>query len=152
MAVVRESDRERKIRIWAIVIISIAAILAVAMFITQMTGTEGQIMEREGYKIITLHPETLLIYISAIVALVAYVISWRHKLTAGIMFILAGISWIILDLLPDAYVTPEFVASRHAGLEASGGPVFIFGIPFLVAGVLFLWYVWSYRRRARQES
>ena len=49
-----ESDRERKIRIWAIVVGGIASILAVAMFITQLTGTEGQIIEREGYKIIYL--------------------------------------------------------------------------------------------------
>ena len=146
MSVTYESDRGRRVKLWAYVVGGIAAISAVAMFFTQIVDTEGQLVERDGFQIISLYVETLLIYISAILAVIGYILSWRHKLTAGILLVLTGIIFIVFDFLPDSLITPSSVESRHAGPEASGGPAFVFGIPALVAGLLFFWYLWLTRK------
>ena len=147
MSVTYESERGRRVKIWAYVVGGIAAISAVAMFFTQIVDSEGQLVERDGFQIISLYVETLLIYISAILAVIGYILSWRHKLTAGILLVLTGIIFIVIDFLPDSLITPSSVESRHAGPEASGGPAFVFGIPALIAGLLFFWYLWFNKRR-----
>ena len=121
----------------------IAAVLAVAMFFTQIVDTEGQVIDRNGFTVISLHVETLFIYLSAIVAMIGYIISWWHKFTAGILLVLAGSFFIVIDLLPDSLMTPSSAASR----QATGEPGFGYGIPASVAGGLFLWY-WGLTRKS----
>jgi hypothetical protein len=122
----------------------IAAILAVAMFFTQIVDVEDQIIERERITLIALHVDSLFIYLSAIVAVIGYIISWWHKLPAGILLVIAGGFFIVIDFLPDSFLAP----SPLAGTEAAEEPAFVFGIPALVAGVLFLWYWWLNRKSA----
>ena len=142
MAVIRESDRERKIRIWATVIGSIAAILAVVMFCSGVSETE--LIERDNFQVISFHVQTLFVFLSVVVAFTGYILSWWHKLPACIFLVLAWIFLLVIDVLPDLLKTPESAAS--------GDPYNMFGIPALVAGLLFLWYLWSYKRRTIKDA
>ena len=131
-----DSDRGRRVKLWAAIVGGIAAILAVAMFFTQIVDVEDQIIERDGFQVISLHVETLFIYLSAVFAVIGYIISWWHKFTAGILLVLAGSFIIVIDFLPDSLLTPSSAALS----QATGEPGFGYGIPAIVAGVLFIWY------------
>ena len=152
IVVTYESDRGRKIRIWAIVLGGIAAILGIAMFFTQIVDNEGQLIEQDGFKVITLYVAILFTYLSGVVAVIGYFISWWHKLPAAILLVLAWVFLLVIDLLPDALKTPEFVEASQLGPEASGGPAFVFGIPALIAGLLFFWYLWLTRKSGKNTA
>ena len=152
MAVTYISERGRRIKLWAFIVGGIAAILAVAMFFTQIADVEGQIIEREGFTVITLHLDSLFIYLSAVFVVIGYIISWWHKLPAGILLVLAGIFFIVIDFLPDSFLAPSPGAAAQAGAEAVEEPAFIFGIPALAAGILFFWYLWRSRKSAENTA
>ena len=128
--------RREKIRKWGLIVGGIAAVLAVASFFTQIVEMEGQISEKEGIKVIQLHISTLVIYLSAIAALTGYVLGWWHMFPGGILLVVAGILPAVIDVLPASFQEP---GTQDLGPDAAGGPAFIFGIPALVSGVLFLW-------------
>ena len=142
MAAKSGSGEGKKIRLWAIIVGAIATILAVASFFPQIVDVEEQLMERDGLTIIALHVDSLFIYLSAVIAVTGYIISWWHKLPAGILLVLAGIFFIVIEFLPDSLMAPMPGAAPEPGVEVEVEPAFIFGIPALVAGVLFLWYWW----------
>jgi hypothetical protein len=142
MAAKSGSGEGRKIGLWAIIVGGMAAILAVASFFTQIADVEGQLMERDGLTVIALHVDSLFIYLSAMIAVTGYIISWWHKLPAGILLILAGVFFIVIEFLPDSLMAPIPAAASEAGVEVEVEPAFVFGIPALVAGALFLWYWW----------
>jgi hypothetical protein len=131
-----ESKRGRNIKLWAFIVGGIAAILAVASFITQIVDVEDQIIERDGITLIALHVDSLFIYLSAVFVVTGYIISWWHKLPAGILLVIAGVFFIVIDFLPDSFLAPSLVA----GSEAAQEPAFVFGIPALISGLLFLWF------------
>lgn len=145
MAATYESDRARKVWVWAIVVGGIAGILAVATLFSGISETE--LIERDGFQVFLIHVQTIFICLSAVVAVTGYILAWWHKLPAGILLILAWGFLLVVDVLPDSLLTPESAADRHAGPEASGGPYNIFGVPALVAGILFFWYLWLSRKR-----
>lgn len=147
-----KNDRGRRIKLWAFIVGGIAAILAVAMFFTQIVDVEGQIIEREGFTVIALHVDSLFIYLSAVFVVIGYIISWWHKLPAGILLVLAGIFFIVIDFLPDSFLAPSSVEAAQAGAEAVEEPAFIFGIPAFVAGLLFFWYLWRSRKSTQNTA
>jgi len=116
----------------------IAAILTVAMFFTQIVDVEDQVIEREGITIIALYVDSLFIYLSAVFVVTGYIISWWHKLPAGILLVIACLFFIVIDFLPDSFLSPVPEAATQAAQE----PAFVFGIPALIAGLLFLWFCW----------
>jgi hypothetical protein len=130
----------RRIKLWAAVVGGIAMILAIAMSFTQIVDVEGQIMERDGLTIIALHIDSLFIYLSAIFVMIGYILSWWYKLPTGILMILAGIYFIVIDFFPDSFLAPMPVTATETGAEAANEPAFVFGIPAFIAGLLFLWY------------
>lgn len=144
MAVASKNRRGQRLKLWAAIVGGIAAILAVASFITQIVDVEDQIIEREGITLIALHVDSLLIYLSAVFVVTGYILSWWYKLPAGILLVIAGVFFIVIDFLPDSFLTP----STLAGPEAAEEPAFVFGIPALVTGVLFLCYWWLNRKSA----
>jgi hypothetical protein len=152
MAVTSESDRGRRVKLWAAIVGGIVAILAVAMFFTQIVDVEDQIIEREDVTVIALYVDSLFIYLSAVFAVIGYIISWWYKLPAGILLVLAGSFFIVIDFLPDSLLAPSPVAASEVGAGAAEEPAFVFGIPALVAGVLFLWYWWLSRENARNTA
>lgn len=141
-----ESKRGRNIKLWAAIVGGIAAILAVASFITQIVDVEDQLIEKEGLTVIALHVDSLLIYLSAVLVVTGYILSWWYKLPAGMLLVIAGIFFIVIDFLPDSFLAPSPVATPQEGAEATQEPAFVFGIPALVAGLLFFWYLWRTRK------
>lgn len=146
MKTTSESQKGRNIKLWATIVGGIAAILAVASFITQIVDVEEQIIERDGFTVIALHVDSLFIYLSAVFVVTGYIISWWHKLTAGILLVIAGLFFIVIDFLPDSFLAPSPAATPQEGAEAAQEPAFVFGIPALVAGLLFFWYLWRTRK------
>jgi hypothetical protein len=136
MTATNESSRGKNVKLWAIIVGGIAAVLAVASFFTQIVDVEDQIIEREGFTLIALPVDSLFIYLSAVFVVIGYVISWWHELPAGILLIIAGVFFIVIDFLPDMFFAPSPVAAGAAEQE----PAFVFGVPSIVAGALFLWY------------
>jgi hypothetical protein len=134
------TSKGRRIRLWAAIIGGIATIFAIAMFFTQIVDVEDQITERSGLTIIALHIDSLFIYLSAVFVVIGYILSWRYKLPASILMVLAGIFFIVIDFLPDSFLAPMPIAATGAGAETADEPAFVFGIPAFVAGLLFLWY------------
>jgi hypothetical protein len=120
----------------------IAVILAVASFFTQIVDVADQIIERDGITVIALYVDSLLIYLSALFVVIGYILSWWYKLPAVILLVIAGCFFITIDFLPDSFLAPSPVAATQAGAEAVKEPAFIFGIPAIVAGMLFLWQWW----------
>jgi hypothetical protein len=147
MVLASERYRGRRVKIWAIIVGGIVAILALAMFITQIVDVEDQIIKRDGFTIIALHVDSLFIYLSAVFAVIGYILSWWYRLPAGILLVLAGIFFVVIDLLPDSFLAPSPVAAS----EATEEPAFIFGIPGIVAGALFLWY-WGLSRKSSDKA
>jgi hypothetical protein len=139
MAVTNESDRGRRVKLWAAIVWGIVAILAVAMFFTQIVDVEDQIIEREDVTVIALYVDSLFIYLSAVVALVGGIVSWWARLPGGILLILAGVIFIVLSFLPVSFRTP--------GAQDEGGAG-VFGAPFIVVGVLFIWSWWHSKKEA----
>jgi hypothetical protein len=142
MAAKSGNGEGRRIRLWAIIVGVIAAILAVASFITQIVDVEDQLIQRDGLTVIVLHIDSLFIYLSAVVAVTGFIISWWHKLPAGILLVLAGVCFIVIEFLPHSFLAPTPIAASGVSVEVEAEPAFIFGIPAFVAGVLFLWYWW----------
>jgi hypothetical protein len=91
MAVTSESGRGRRVKLWAAIVGGIVAIFMVAAFITQIVDVEDQIIEINGFTVISLHVDSLFIYLSAVFVVIGYILSWWHKLTAEILLVLAGI-------------------------------------------------------------
>lgn len=140
MATTIERSRGRRIKLAAIIVGGIAAILAVASFFTQIVDVEGQLMERDSLTIIALHVDSLFIYLSAIAAVTGYIISWWHKLPAGILLVLAGFFFIAIEFLPDSLMAPMPASVTEPGVEVEAEPAFVFGIPAILAGILYLRY------------
>jgi hypothetical protein len=146
MVVTRERRWGRRIKLAAIIVGGIVAIFAVASFITQIVDVEDQIIEISGLTLISLHVDSLFIYLSAVFVVIGYILSWWHKLTAGILLVLAGIFLIGIDFLPDSFLAPNPEATIQTVAEAAQEPAFIFAIPPIIAGALFIWY-WSLSRK-----
>jgi hypothetical protein len=142
MEVTSASGRGR-VKFGAAIVGGIAAVLAVASFITQIVEVEDQIIDREGFTVIALHVDSLFIYLSAVVVVIGYIISWWHKLSAGILLVLAGFFFIAIDFLPDSFLAPSPVGAAETAEE----PAFIFSIPAIAAGALYLWYWWLSKKR-----
>ena len=140
MATTIESNRGRRVKLAAIIVGGVAAILAVASFFTQIVDVDDQLMERDGLTVIALHVDSLFIYLSAVIAVTGYIISWWHKLPAGILLFLAGIFFVVIEFLPDSLMAPIPAAATEPGVEVEAEPAFVFGIPALIAGILYLWY------------
>jgi hypothetical protein len=146
MAVTSESDRGRRVKLWAAIVGGIVAIFAVAGFITQIIDVEDQITKINGFTVISLHVDSLFIYLAAVCVVIGYILSWWHNLTAGILLVLAGIFFIGIDFLPDSFLAPNPEAAIQTGTEAVEEPAFVFGIPPIIAGALFLWHWWLSRK------
>ncbi|MFH1182262.1 MAG: hypothetical protein V1702_04845 [Candidatus Woesearchaeota archaeon] len=71
--------------------------------------------------------------IPALILLAVIIISWKHEIVGGIVFILAGISFIILNLIREAgtaIVDPWYITVAFSLIIAV--PSFLIGILFLV--------------------
>jgi len=152
MVVTSKSRRGSRVKLAAIIVGGIAVILAVASFITQIVDVEDQLIEKDGLTIIALHVDSLLIYLSAVFVVIGYILSWWYNLPAGILLFLAGVLFIVIDFLPDSFLAPSPAEVAQLGAEAAEEPAFIFGIPAIIAGVLFLWYWWLSRKRNRNTA
>ena len=140
MATTIESNRGRRVKLATIIVGGIAAILAVASFVTQIVDVEGQLMERDGLTVIALHVDSHFIYLSAVIAVTGYIISWWRQLPAGILLVLAGFLLIAIEFLPDSLLSPMPGAASKPGVEVGVEPAFVFGIPAILAGILYLRY------------
>lgn len=68
----------------------------------------------------------LLHNIPALVLLIAVIISWKYEIVGGIVFVLAGIAYTVLLLLPGSPSGERLL------------PALIIALPAIVVGVLFI--------------
>ena len=132
-------DRVRVAGILRIIARVIGIIVAV-FFLVMLIADAEMALKSETFKGIT--PEWLFILIPVIIALAAFIVAWRRELTGGILLIPA---YLILSFSPaihSIFYRPEF--------RVSGG-MFLFALPFLVAGVLFIAAAWLSRRESLLE-
>lgn len=64
--------------------------------------------------------------IPALILLVAAIVSWKYEIVGGIVFVLAGIAYTVLLLLPGSPSVERLL------------PVLIIALPAIVVGVLFI--------------
>jgi hypothetical protein len=129
---------------WGTIILGgLAALYAVIAFFSTTLGGEVEIKEIDGFKAIVIYLLDFLVCLSMVVGLVGGIVSWWHRITGGILLILAGVIMVVLSFLPVSFRTPMDQE------EVVGGP---FGAPFLIAGVLIIWIWWRSKRRSAVES
>ena len=129
---------------WGTIILGgLAALYAVIAFFSTTLGGEVEIKEIDGFKAIVIYLLDFLVCLSMVVGLVGGIVSWWHRITGGILLILAGVIMVVLSFLPVSFRTPMDQE------EVVGGP---FGVPFLIAGVLILWMWWRSKRRDAIKS
>ena len=134
-------DRLEKVTRWAARILGgIMAVIAVSMIYVPFGRGEVELTEIEGYKAIVIYLQDVFMWLSSIVAVVGYILSWWRVLPAGILLVLAGLAIMVNFFLPASFRTPF-----SQGEPVEGGFVLV-GLPFLVAGVLFLWSWWLSRK------
>ena len=119
-------------------IVGLGIVVLGLLFGSGEAGTH--ITEIEGFKVIVLYLQSLLMGSSAIIALVGCIISWWRVLPAGILLILAGVALPVIVRLPASFRTPT---TPH---ETPIIMALVAGSPFLVAGVLFLLSWWLSRK------
>jgi hypothetical protein len=126
-------DRSRVARILRIIAKVIGIIVAV-FFLMMLIGDAEMAITSETFSGIT--SEWLFILIPVVIALAAFGIAWRWEFLGGILLIPA---YLILSFSPaihSIFYNPEF--------RIAGG-MFLFALPFLVAGVLFIAAAWLSR-------
>jgi hypothetical protein len=129
-------DHLRVARILRIIAKVIGIIVAV-FFLVMLIGDAEKAITSDTFTGIT--PEWLFIFIPVLIALAAFFVAWRWELLGGILLILA---YLILSFSPavhSIFYRPEF---RIAG------SMFLFALPFLVAGVLFIAATWLSARNS----
>ena len=119
-------------------IIGLAIVAFGLIFGVSEAGTH--ITEIEGFKVISLYLQSFLMGSSAIIALVGCMISWWRVLPAGILLILAGVALPVIVRLPASFRTPSTPEETPIIMAL------ITGLPFIVAGVLFLSSWWLSRK------
>jgi len=105
-----------------------------------MSEAGTHITETEGFKVIALYLQSFLMGASAIIALVGCIISWWRVLPAGILLTLAGVALPVIVRLPASFRTPSTPEETPIIMALFAG------LPFVVAGVLFLLSWWLSRK------
>ncbi|MEW6034634.1 MAG: hypothetical protein AB1603_07250 [Chloroflexota bacterium] len=128
------SDQQRLVKPvrWAARAVGIVVLV---FFLTMLVGETVVSVQEEGLQAIS--AEGLFIVVPVVIALAAFVISWWWERAGGFLLVLA---YLVLSLSPTirALLNGE-------GLRFFSG-MWLFGLPFFVAGVLFLICSWLSRK------
>ena len=143
MSATSENRLAKGIRWAARIVGGILAVVAVAMLYGPFNRGEVELTEIEGYKAIVIYLQDVFMWLSAIVAVVGYIVSWWRALPAGILLVLAGLAVVVNFFLPASFRTPWSQGEPEFGVSFG---FLLVGSPFLVAGVLFLSSWWLSRK------
>ena len=141
MPATSENRLAKGIRWAARIVGGLIAVMAVAMLFAPFLRGEVELTEIEGYKAIVIYLQDIFMWLSAIVVVVGYIVSWWRVLPAGILLVLAGLAVVVNFFLPASFRTPFSQGEPGVGV----GFVLV-GLPFLVVGVLFLSSWWLSRK------
>jgi hypothetical protein len=127
---------------WGTVILGgLAAAYGIAAFISTSTGGEIEIKEIEGFKAMTIYLQDLLVLVATLLALAGAIIACWNRLPGVVLLILAGVTMIIVAVLPASFDTP-----LTQGDKGGAGAL---GAPWLIAGGLILLIWWRSRKETR---
>ncbi len=112
----------------------IIGLIFIAFFLLMLIGETITSIQAEGFEF---EVESLLVVVPLLIALAGYIISWWRERVGGSLLILVS---IVFGILPPIAAQPSWSTS-----EALQGWL-ILGLPFLVAGVLFLISSWLSRK------
>ena len=143
MPATSENRLAKGIRWAARIVGGLIAVMAVAMLFAPLIRGEVELTEIEGYKAIVVYLQDIFMCSSAIVVVVGYIVSWWRMLPAGILLVLAGLAVGANFFLPASFRTP-WSQGDPVGAVVVG--FVLVGLPFLIAGVLFLSSWWLSRK------
>ena len=121
-----EAGRERLVKVLR-TIARIIGIIITVFFLAMLIGDAVQTIHDEGFQGIS--AESLFILLPALIALAAFIITWWQEYIGGISLVLA---YLLLSFSPSVHsIYYEEVPRFYIGM-------FLFALPYLVTGILFM--------------